>query len=193
MTVDKDLQTIAAVLQGEREAFGDLIDRYQQQVFRLSMGILRDPDRAEEATHVTFIKAYENLGRFRKGARFSSWLYRIAYNTCITDIRQVKKKETIEYNMEVRPHEPSINEGFADLTRADQRTYIEDALAALSDDEAFLIKGYYLEELDISELVTITGLSQSNVKVKLHRARKRIYTHLKEKLASEAPALIGTH
>lgn len=187
----KDIEIIASVLKGNRNDFGLLIDRYQDKAYRLSISILKNEDHAQEATHMAFIKTYENLGRFRKEAKFSTWFFRIVYNICISHHRYEQK-----FSRNIIPEEQpdlapaELNEGLNYLKRDEQQRYIARAFESLASDELVLVKGYYMEDLEINELAAITGLSLSNVKVKLFRARKKLYLELERCLKNELMTLI---
>ncbi|MCD6347507.1 MAG: sigma-70 family RNA polymerase sigma factor [Bacteroidales bacterium] len=186
-----DLEIIGLVLEGNREEFGEMIHRYQDKAFSLSLGIVHDPIIAEEAVHLSFIKAYENLNRFRKDSKFSTWLYRIVYNVSISLYRYENKfSRDIDPGMVIDLNPEEINEGITILSNTEQKQYINLALKKLSPSEVTLIRGFYLEELDIDELAVITGYSQANIKVKLFRARKKIYEELKYLLQDEVLSLI---
>lgn len=191
MQTISDNELITSILGGQKENFGLLIDRYQDPAFRLSVSLLKDTTEAEEATHLAFIKAYENLGRFRKEARFSTWLYRIVYNVCVNHQRYEKR-----FSRQIEPEEVAdlspaeLNDGWSYLKQEEQKKYLQQALDTLPFDEQFLIRGYYLEDLELAELVQITGLSMSNVKVKLHRCRKKLYLELERCLQNELMTLM---
>lgn len=191
MHEDSDIAIIQSVLNGQTNDFGTLIDKYQDQVYRLCLRITRNTEEAGEAAHLTFIKAYKSLGGFRQHAKFSTWLFRIAYNTCISG-----KRVENRFNREVLPEEQAdlnpdeLNEGINYLTRSEQQQYIAKALNELHAEEVVLIEGYYLEEMSITELKEMTGLSESNIKVKLHRARKKMYITLEGLLKEELVSLI---
>jgi len=191
MQNNKDFDIIASVLKGKTDNFGLLIDRYQDKAYRLSMSILKNDDHAQEATHLAFIKAYENLGRFKKEAKFSTWLFRIVYNVCISHQRYEQK-----FSRDILPDErpdlspEELNEGLNYLKREEQQRYIARAFECLASDELVLVKGYYLEGQEMKELAAITGLSLSNVKIKLFRARKKLYHELEGCLKNELMTLI---
>ncbi|MCK5820237.1 MAG: RNA polymerase sigma factor [Bacteroidales bacterium] len=191
MQQKKDIEIIASVLKGNTNDFGLLIDRYQDKAFRLSISILKNEDEAQEITHMAFIKAYENLGRFKNEAKFSTWFFRIVYNLCISHHRYEQK-----FSRDISPEETAdlapaeLNEGIKYLNRKEQQKYIARAFECLASDDLVLVKGYYMEDLDMNELAAITGLSISNVKVKLFRARKRLYLELEKCLKDELMSLI---
>jgi RNA polymerase sigma-70 factor (ECF subfamily) len=167
-----DDQLIQAFIQGDNNAFRSLVIKYQDQMFSVCMSILKNRDEAQEAAQDTFMKMHRAIGDFKAGSKFSSWLYKIAYRTSLDYIRKRKKTTDLD----------SIN-GSAirfdeSKTGSLENTELSDLLCRAMDnlpsDESALLRLFYLEELSIKELEEITGMSKSNVKVKLFRARKKM-------------------
>ena len=79
---------ITKVLEGDRNAFAYLVDKYKTMVYSLALRLVKDREEAEEISQDAFIKAYQSLASFKGKAKFSSWLYRIVYNTAISKLRQ---------------------------------------------------------------------------------------------------------
>jgi len=186
-----DIEIIKSVLKGNKDHFAFLIDRYQDKAYSLCLSILKNEDDAQETLHLCFIKAYENLSRFRSNAKFSTWFYRICYNQCISDKRYSNK-----FNRNLDPVDQpdlspiELNQGISYLSLNEQRKYIQLALDELNSTEEFLIQSHYLEQLDLKEIAEISGLSMSNVKVSMHRARKKMYINLEKLLKDELLTLI---
>jgi RNA polymerase sigma-70 factor (ECF subfamily) len=149
------------------------INRHKSLAFTIAFRLLNNREDAEEATQDAFIKAFRNLSGFRKESGFSTWLYRIVYNTAIS-MKRIKKP--VFQNLDEMP---GLKEN-ADVPKydfdaiAERNQILEKALQRIPEDERVLITLYYLNESDVDEIHSITGLSKSNVKVKLHRARKKL-------------------
>lgn len=163
---------IQSVKNGNSHAFEILMNQYKDMVFSICIQITTDYHLAEEAAQDSFLKAYQQIHRFKGESKFSSWLYRIGINTAYNKIRQRRPVEELSAHTE----EPSSDElsGFELLALEDQQKCIKLALAQLNTMDALIISLFYLEEQSIDELSVITNLSQANVKVKLHRARKKL-------------------
>ncbi len=187
----KDLDVISKVLGGNIDAFEFLVLKYQDKTYGFCFKLLKDADKAAEAAHLSFIKAYENLGTFRKDANFSTWLYRISYNICLDQLRYEKKyvRETEPETFSDWSHE-EVNAGIDYLSDAERKKYLGIAMEKLDIEEKSLIFNYYEEEMSIKELSEITGLSPSNVKIKLFRVRKKLYLELETLLKDEVTSLI---
>lgn len=164
-------ETIQMVLQGNRKAYADLVNQYKDLVYNICIKVLQNSMDAEEAAQDTFVKAFKSLGSFKFDAKFSTWLYRIAYNTAISKQRSTKRA--------VFGNQQTINEETTFSTdtenQADHRTEgLQQALFKLSSEAQSLISLHYTSEKSVDEISKITGLSKSNVKIKLFRARNKL-------------------
>ena len=186
-----DKYYIERVLQGNVSAYSYLVDKHKSLVYTIALRMLKKPEDAEELAQDTFVKAFSSLKDFKFESKFSTWLYRITYNGAISKLRK-KQIELAEIDSghlsetEVISSYDAIN----DLKRNEQKLYINLAIEQLKEDDSLMITLYYLEECSIEEISEITQLSISNVKVKLHRARKRFYDELKGILKEEVKAIL---
>lgn len=171
-----DIYYIRKTLDGEIEFFSRLVDRYSRQVYLLILKIVRQKEDAEELTQDVFIKAFKVLSSFKGECRFSTWLYRIAYNQSISATRKKRyeflyiEEETIR-NVE----DQVVNDALSETNSAELLLKLNRALELLLPDERGLISLFYMEEHTIDEIADITELTATNVKVKLHRIRKKLY------------------
>lgn len=169
---------IQLIRNGRTEAYRALVERYQDMILTLTSRVLPDPFEAEDAAQETFIKAYQSLDRFRGQCKFSTWLYRIAYNTAISRTR--KHRHTI--GLEDMPLAAEISEeglsGLDVLAQEDRKRYIAQALQQLPPQDRLLLSLYYLEDTDLDELAQISGLEKGTVKVRIHRAKKKLHDYL---------------
>jgi len=172
----KDFIHIQKVLDGDSAAYSHLVAEYKDMVYTLAFSILKQETEAEDAAQESFIKAYQKLRSFKKDAKFSTWLYTITYRTAVYNLRRRKQMSELP-SEEVIGSDTSINQ-IAQLTQKEQQHYIRNAIKSLPETEGALITLYYLEENTVEEISEITGLSKSNVKVKLFRARKKLKENL---------------
>jgi RNA polymerase sigma-70 factor (ECF subfamily) len=130
---------------------------------------------AEEVAQDVFLKAYSKLEDFRNKAKFSTWLYRIAYNTAISHGRK-KKVEFLAIDEKLIENfsEEDISNSLLGLSADDQKRLITEALASIPRTDNLIVSLFYFHEKDIDEISEIVGMTQSNVKVKLHRIRKKL-------------------
>lgn len=186
-----DAAFIEKTLAGDQSAFRILVERHQGMVYTIALRILKDKEDAEEVAQDTFVKAYQKLETFQGGSKFSTWLYSIVYNTAISRTR--KKRLAMQDVKDLGDHAQlatSNKEQLTEMGRGEQRKYLELAMAELPGTDAAVISLYYLEEQSVEEVGEATGLSKSNVKVKLHRGRQRLQVELERLLKSEARTLV---
>ena len=172
MEVKDDIWYVNKVLSGDTHSFSYLVDKYEDVVFSIAMKVLRNREDAEELAQESFIKAFKSLHTFKGNARFSTWLYRITYNNCISEIRKRKMKFVSADDVQL-PDEPD-EMNFDGIPAENRAKYVKAALEKLPQDEYTLILLYYFEDKSVEEIVVITRMTESNVKVKLFRARKKL-------------------
>jgi len=177
---------IDQVLAGNKMLFSRLIDPYNVMAFTLAFRIVGNREDTEEIVQDAFVKVYEHLGEFRKKSKFSTWLYRIIYNTAITHTRK-KKVVLQEIDNRFCPHEDSNPSDICGFTEEEAGEFVRKALAILPEEERTIVTLYYLNESGIDEIHDITGLSKANIKVKLFRARKKLQGNIRQ--ISDAVAL----
>lgn len=189
MDVIPDQHYIDKVLAGENEAFTDLVERYKHMAYTLAFRLLKNHEEAEETAQDAFVKAYQHLRAFRSESKFSTWLYKIIYHSALGRLRKVKReyRDLDDFEKIAEPETGSI---LQKLKIQDQKKYLTMALENLDPEENMIIHLYYLNESPISEVCAITGLSESNVKIKLFRIRKKLYQHLTKLLKQEITNLI---
>ena len=186
-----DALYIERTLNGDDEAFRSLVEKYQDLVFSVVLRIVRNRNDAEEVAQDSFVKAYQKLSTYNGGSKFSTWLYSIAFNTAISRTRK-KQMETqeIEDIGDTLEIATSNQEQLNSLSHDEQKKYLDEALSNMSEQDASVLSLYYLEEQSVEEVSEITGLSRSNVKVKLHRSRQRLQIEMERLLKGEARTLI---
>lgn len=176
-----DTALVRLVQQNHRGATTELIHRHQRMVFNLALNLLGNYHDAEEVAQDTFIKAIRSIDSFRADSQLSTWIYRICYNTCITRKRKKKLVTTeIDYNK---------HDGVQNTDNNEQGQNLQKAMQSLSDEDRTIITLFYVDERSTSDIANVVGLSESNVRVKLHRARKK----LKETLSQVSNATELTH
>jgi RNA polymerase sigma-70 factor (ECF subfamily) len=175
-----DNEIISRVLQGEQNAYTELVNRYQNYVFTLTLRMIKSREDAEEVAQDVFIKAYRSLADFRGESKFSTWLYTITNTTSITFLRKKKLEIHSLNNEKVFEAADSLNSGFrANIVEQKSRVnMVNQAISMLSPDDAEVITLFYKAEQSLEEISKIFGLETNTVKVRLHRAR----TRLKEKM-----------
>ena len=155
----------------------NMVEKYQSMVFRTCMGFLHDKNDADDLTQDIFIQAYQSLQGFKGTASFSTWIYRITYNICLTEIaRKGREKEWISLDEENPLGGQSLGEilpGGEDFIRDhDIKDTVEVLLKELSPRYRMVITLYYLREMSYQEIGEVMDLPLGTVKAQLHRAKK---------------------
>lgn len=176
MKYQDDNYYIDRILNGEVAAYASLVEKHKEMVFSIALKILNNREDAEEAAQDAFVKAYQSLRSFEGKSRFSTWLYRIIYNTSVSRIRK-KKMEFVAMNESIIQNytESDLTEQVDHLDAEEQGALMERALRQLPEEDQVLVALFYRSDHSVEEIGFITGLSQSNVKVRLHRIRKKLY------------------
>ena len=181
---------INQVKRGEVEAFSWLVDTYRDMVYTICLRMLTNEADAEEAAQDVFVKAYRNIQGFQEKSKFSTWLYRIAYNQCISVIRKkVKMIDLVDELPEDEINEGDIN-GLDTLSAQERGKFLNLAIEALPETDGVVVTLFYYDELSLDEIAEITGLTSSNIRIKLHRSRKKMYLVICESLKSEVSSIL---
>lgn len=181
--MNNEVNIILQVINGNTGAYKLLIDAYKDLVFTLVIKIVRNREVAEEVAQDVFLKAYHSLGNFKNESKFSTWLFRIAYNTAISRIRKKTITTlTIDDSIIENFTTDAVQENLDSIDNEERLSILKLALNDLNEDEQLLIDLFYFHHQSIEEICKITGLTDSNVKVKLHRTRKKLYESMDNRL-----------
>jgi RNA polymerase sigma-70 factor (ECF subfamily) len=182
-----DKYLIEQILKGDTNSFSVIVDRHKDKSFNLAVKICGNREDAEEIVQDAFLKAYRSLGNFRKESNFTTWLYRIVYNTAISQHRNKDERtiplEDAMYEISARPDDDN-NKNKHDNDR--KKLLINFALGKLNETDRGLITLMYYDDLTIDEMAEITRLSASNIKVRLHRSRQKLLETLTKTQNNEA-------
>ena len=179
MTNKTDQFLIDKTLEGDTNAFGELIDRYQNFVYTIAIRILKVAEEAEEVAQDSFIKAYDSLSTFRGDSKFSTWLYRIVYHKSLDRLKKNKRHRTFEINEEITEDSlDHIENGLEYLMKEERSRVIRDCINMLPEEDSVIISLFYFEEQSVKEIAKVTDLSEDNIKIKLYRSRKKLFSLL---------------
>ena len=186
MTSETDQYLIDRTLEGDTNAFGRLVDKYQNFVFTIAIKLLKVTEEAEEVAQDSFIKAYDSLSNFRGDSKFSTWLYRIVYHKSLDRMKSNKRHQTYELNEEFTEVNVELVENGLDFMLKQERSeIIKKCIAELPEEDSVIMSLYYFEELPVKEIAKITDLSDDNIKIKLYRSRKKLFSMLENYFKSE--------
>ena len=176
MMQQEDLFYIDKVLAGDYKAFEVLVNRHKDMVFTIVNRILRNREDAEEIAQDVFLKSFQSLSKFKRESKFSTWMYRIAYNTAISKTRKKQMEvSAIDDHILDNHSDGELFEHSEDFGYEDKKKYFDAALKKIPEEDSMLLTMFYMQEQSIEDISMVTGLSASNVKVKLHRIRKKVY------------------
>lgn len=179
-----DAQLIArVVVTDDRHAFGELVRRHQSQV-RATLRKLTNGNAAlaDDLAQETFLLAYRNLKSFRQEAKFSTWLYRIAYNVFLGDMRKTKESQLPE-DMDIDAVSPSTDGATAGTRQSIMKIDLERAMSVLSGAERAAVVQCYHNDLSHEEAASVLGCPVGTVKTHILRAKQK----LKARLGAWAP------
>jgi len=181
-----DIAIIQLVLQGQRTAYAVLVTRYQQYVYTLAMRHVNNRELAEELSQDVFLKAYRFLADYKGTGKFSTWLYTIVRTTCLSHLRKDQNAAILlaEDQILLLPNQQSANT-IDRLEQQTQKQLLEVAIKQLPEVDAQIITLFYLAEQSVEEIGIILGLTASNIKVRLYRARQKLKEILERKFMNE--------
>jgi len=186
MTINNDQLYIDKVLIGDTNSFAFLVDKYKDMVFSLALKVVKNREEAEEVSQDTFIKAFRSLKNFKGDAKFSTWLYKIAYNNCMDRVKKISKGYHVDGIDEVVENRiKATDDVLKTIERKERALIIKECLLELPEDERSILWFFYFEELSLREITEVTSYSENNVKVKLHRARKKLLAVIENKVEPE--------
>lgn len=187
--MDRETIYIRQVIEGDLNRFAYFVEQYQDMAFVTALGILGNSEDAEEAVQDAFMRAFRGLSSFRAQSKFSTWLCRIVINVALS---RSKKKPLSKYVEDLDLAEElavDIESAYERLNAADRARYIRHALERLNPEDRSILTLYYLNEQPIEEIAFILENTRDNIKMKLHRARKKMYNILSQELRLEKSSI----
>ncbi len=176
-----DVGLVAASRSGDQDAFALLVQHHQQRVFNLVYRMLQQYEEANEVTQETFLAAWQGLPSFRGDARFSTWLYRIAYNCCLKQLDQCKRDRALQMAIqEEQMLESADSDGRTDaeIDAHERQTLVREQLSTLPAKYRLVLVLRHLQEKTYEEMAEILAMPIGTIKTHLFRARNL----LKERL-----------
>lgn len=182
---------IQAILAGDSHEFSVLVDTYKNVVFTVALRMVKNREEAEEVAQDTFIKVFKSLGKFKGDSKLSTWIYRIAYNTCLDRLKKSGRDRNNIAIDEIEGFEiKNIDNALDNIVKSERAELIRKCIKQLSPKDAALLTLFYLEEKNLNELGELLKMNENSVKVGLFRARGRLAKVLKQYLE---PEIIGNY
>ncbi|MGC4022816.1 MAG: sigma-70 family RNA polymerase sigma factor [Cyclobacteriaceae bacterium] len=185
ITVQEEYSLIDRIIAGEEALYSTLVDKYKSYAFTIALKVVENRAEAEEIAQDGFIKAFHYLKKFNREAKFSTWLYRIVFNTAISYKRKNKAQFQSIENSIIEYHERSDDE----IEKEEKRVFIAKAISKLSEADRLAVQLYYIKEFSLEETAAMLSQNINTVKVRVHRARQRLADELKKILKEEALTL----
>ena len=183
MTTNHDNILIEAINNGDAKAYAQLVDRYKDLVYTLALRMLKHREEAEEVAQDTFIKVFKSLHKFKGDSKFSTWIYRVAYNTCLDNIKKNKKHlSNVAIDEYTFNKLDTIDNALDNIIKEEKSVLIKNCINKLPEDSSALLTLFYYEELSLDEISKIINVEVNTVKVKLFRARKKLAVILEQYL-----------
>ncbi len=167
----KDYEIVRQCIEGNTEAFAELVERYQRLIYSVAFNYLKDTGRAEDAVQETFTKAYINLRSYNPDFKFSTWVTKIAYHTCIDILRKQRELTPLEDALEVA--DKGITPEETVLFR-DSKRKLEQLINHLEPKYRQPLMLYHLSGLKYEEIAKVLKIPISLVKNRIFRARKML-------------------
>jgi len=184
--VTHEVECIRRVQQGDDEAFGALVEKYQQRVFSIVFHLVRRRDEVEDLAQEIFFKAFRAVRSYNFQSSFATWLSRIAVNHCYDYLRKVRASHLSYYSdmaeesareLERKAESPPP-QGLDQAEKIALRDFVSRLLDRAPEDDRIILTLKELEDYSVEEIADLLKLKTSTVKVRLHRARKRMVEDL---------------
>ena len=169
-----DAEIIDSVRKGNRNDFSMLIDRYKNKAYSMVVRMLKNNMEAEEVLQDCFLKAYYGLNSFRQEAKFSTWFYRIVYNTALTRLAGKKRKINAEMGSMDDYSDTLPADDYKVTEQMDTGEILSKLVQKLPANYAAAINMFYINDMSCEEIAAIMNISAGNVKVILHRSRNAL-------------------
>ncbi len=179
-----DASLLQLVAQGDRSAFSVVMDRHQDLVFAVCLRLMGNREAALDATQETFLTVFRKADRFRAEAAFTTWLYRVATNTCYDLLRKQKRRRTESLPDHVDPVDQTGEDGYRSVELAPA---VEKALASIPEDFRTVVILSDVSGMSLAEVAEIVGVPIGTVKSRIFRGRKLLAQLLGNLLDTSEP------
>lgn len=174
-TASQDAQLLARVLDGDHDAFAQIMRNHEDRVFSVCLRIMGNRDHALDATQETFLTAFRKAGQFQGHSALGTWIYRIAVNTCYDQLRRQKRRRADPIPDH---HDPADHGAEEAIDSAGLRPEIQRALAAIPEDFRSAVILSDIEGLGLPEVAEILGIPVGTVKSRVFRGRRLLAQQL---------------
>lgn len=171
-------QIIKQILAGDKKAYTQIINEYKNPLYATILRMTRNPQTAQDFVQEAFIKIYEQLPKYDGKGSFKSWLYRVAINFCIDEFR----KKSYQMKQAELQDDQLVNESHPEVVflKKEQSRQLEKLIATLPELERMILLLRYVNELSYTEIADLLHIPLSDVRNKLHRAKKKMRNQVQE-------------
>ncbi|HLI71478.1 MAG TPA: sigma-70 family RNA polymerase sigma factor [Ktedonobacteraceae bacterium] len=173
-----DAQLVTASKNGDQDAFSLLVQRYQRRVFNLVFRMLQNYEEASEITQEAFLAAWQGLPSFRGEARFSTWLYRIAYNCALKQLGQRRREQELHLALQADLESDDSDQKMSQAEQLDNQALVQEQLSQLPPKYRIVLILRHLQDMTYEEMAEVLTMPIGTIKTHLFRARNL----LKERL-----------
>ena len=186
--MEDDERLVGRVRAGDREAFRELVARYERLVRHVVHRMVTDDGEAEEVCQDVFLRAYRGLAGFRGDAKLSTWIGRIAYNTAAK--RLARRRTRVEAAPEDAGRRSTAERAtpgtqLDDVVRAELRAFVREKVGELAPEQRAAVTLFHLEEMSVAEVAAVMGVPEGTVKSHLFRARRLLRSMVEERIRGE--------
>ncbi|MBR5153039.1 MAG: sigma-70 family RNA polymerase sigma factor [Clostridia bacterium] len=186
--MDHEHELVLRAKEGDVSAFETLIEEYQKRIFAIAYRMILNPDDAADLTQEVIVKIFKNLDKFQGNSKFSTWVYRIATNTCLDELKKTKNKNTYSLDKEIETEEGSLigelpDKGPTPEQAAEKKAVqnaVRIAIGRLNPEHKKVIVLRDLQGLSYEEIAEIVDCSVGTVKSRISRARENLKKILSE-------------
>jgi RNA polymerase sigma-70 factor (ECF subfamily) len=175
--IEKDL--IEKSKRGDEEAFGALFSLYRDKIYQHSLGILKDEESAQDVTQEAFVHAYRHLKEFRSDSSFYTWIYRIAHNLSLNELKKKGRHKEEEFNEAITPGGASEEES---LEKREVEEALKMAVGSLSERHRIVYELCELERLPQKEVAERLNIPEGTVRSRLFYARKQVRSYIQDRV-----------
>ncbi|GHV81578.1 RNA polymerase subunit sigma-24 [Spirochaetia bacterium] len=174
--IDDDQMTVARVVAGHKDQFRLLVRRHERAVYGMGISFFRNAEDAADFTQEVFLKAFRNLAYFEGRSRFSTWLYKIAYNTAVNSVTRKREYRSLaEEDQVIDGDTPERS-----LLRAAAKEAVLDALTELPDRYRICVDLFFFYDRSYQEIEEVTGFPVNTIKSHVFRAKKLLRDKLED-------------
>ena len=176
-----DEEITARVQSGHADAYGELVTRYEAKLLRYGRKFLaRDEDRQDIVQDI-FISAYQNIQSFDTSQRFSPWIYRIAHNAFVNEIRKNERRPILPFDFDaIVPHIAYVDPAETEREQKDMRSYLEKGLESIPSKYREVLVLHYFEDMAYKDIADILQVPQGTVGIRLKRAKEALRAQYKD-------------